>query len=67
MHEAASAVFPDAKFELIAVDAESDGPEPFGEESTLGQINVSLQKIMDIYKDATYYVSILNVVISPKN
>ncbi len=49
-------LFPGTEFEIVSVDADSDGPEPVGEEATLNQILTSIQKISDLQPGASFYV-----------
>mgnify|MGYP002631596041 CR=1 FL=1 len=54
--ESVKLLFPNEITELVKVDIETTGPEPTGEQATLGQISKALEKAKTLHPDASFYV-----------
>ncbi len=54
--KAFSQIFTDAKLEIIQLDFEKDGPEPYGMKGVLNQINESITEAKKRITDADYYI-----------
>lgn len=57
IEEAFLKLLPNEQFEVVALDIEKGGPEPFGEEATLNQIYEAIKNIRSTEPKADFYVA----------
>ncbi len=49
-------LFKSHEYELMAIELESDGPEPMGEESLIKAIKANIRRAQEIVVDGDYYI-----------